>query len=92
MRIVYIYERVVNLVSKSMLYEEKRDSRIRRAIVNHKGLYYCLFLCTSVTQTGKGSHCFIQLGPLNPLEECMSQFPETSQGCHMELLNEKLVK
>ena len=37
----------------------------------------------------KGSHCLTQLGPPNPLEECMSQFSDTkvaSQGCHIELL------
>ena len=43
----------------------------------------------------KGSHCLTQLGPLNPLEECISQFSDikvASQRCHMELFNEKLTK
>ena len=34
----------------------------------------------------------MQLGPPNPLEECISQFLDTkvaSQRCHMELFNEE---
>ena len=37
----------------------------------------------------------MQLGPLNPLEECISQFSDTkvaSQRCHIELFGEKLTK
>ena len=43
----------------------------------------------------KGSHCLMQLGPPNPLKECISQFLDTKvaiQRCHMELFDEKLTE
>ena len=43
----------------------------------------------------KESHCFMQLGPPDPLKECMSQFLDTkiaSQWFYIVLFNRKLTK
>ena len=59
---------------------------------------YCstaFYLHTSGKWMDKWSYWLIQLRKLDPLKKCMSQFPDTkiaSQGCDMELINEKTTK